>query len=85
VFFHWEKVASVLEIFSALEMVKMVFYCRFYLFIYLPLFRCARFKHTNVHHYKQCTIIFFKNSVMVHWYAQGAMMHHYEFLKGKTQ
>jgi hypothetical protein len=31
--FSWEKVASVLESFSALEMVKMVFYHRFF-FIY---------------------------------------------------
>jgi hypothetical protein len=32
--FSWEKVAPVLESFSALEMVKMVFYRHFFFFIY---------------------------------------------------
>jgi len=30
--FNWENVAPMLEIFSALEMVKMVFYCHFFIF-----------------------------------------------------
>jgi hypothetical protein len=45
--FNWEKEAPVLESFSALEMVKMFFYRRF--FFYLTMFWCARVKHTSAH------------------------------------
>jgi hypothetical protein len=83
--FSWTKVALVLKSFFALEMVKMIFYRRFFLYFIYPYSGALALSHTGAHRCKKSTVIFKKPCddapYGTHRCAQRTKVHRYDLKK----